>query len=146
MVKPAREAEVISLDLPASTEYLVITRLVTALVCRRMGFSEEKEEDTKIALAEAYINVVRHAYRNNHKYINRTNIRYLLYPEKLVIVLKDFGRGFDPYFVQQYVRRMDAERPERVGLGIFLIKALMDEVEYDSSPAGGTQVRTTKYR
>ncbi len=151
MIKSAKEAAVIDLDLPASVEYLVIARLITSLVCKRMGFSEEKAEDTTIAVAEACINSIKHAYRNNQKYVKRVNIRYLLYQEestqqKLAIVVKDFGKGFDPYFVQLYIERADVERPETVGLGIFLIKTLMDEVEYDSSPARGTQLRMIKYK
>jgi len=145
-IKQAKEAEVINIDIPARVEYLAIARLVTSLVCRREGVSTEKEEDITIAVAEACINSIKHAYQNNHKPIRRTNIRYLLYQEKLAIVVKDFGKGFDPCFVQLYVRRDDVERPERVGLGIFLIKTLMDEVEYDSSPATGTQVRMTKFK
>jgi len=144
--RQAVEAELISIELPAKTEYLAIARLVASLVCKRMGFSVEKEDDMKIAVAEAFINAVKHAYQNNHKPIRRTNVRYLLYQDKLAVVVKDFGKGFDPCFVQLYIRRDDAERPERVGLGIFLIKTLMDEVEYDSSPATGTQVRMTKFK
>jgi len=145
-IKQAKEAETVNIDIPASVEYLIIARLVTSLVYKRMGFSTEKEEDITIAVVEAYINTIKHAYQNNHKHTRRTNIRYLLYHKKLAIVIKDFGKGFDPCFVQLYVRRDDVERPERVGLGIFLIKTLMDEVEYDSSPATGTQVRITKYK
>jgi len=146
MKRTAKEAEVINLDLPAKEEYLVIVRSVTSLVCQRIDFSEQKEEDAMIAIGEVFINAIKHAYRNTHNYINRTSIRFLHYPEKLVIVIKDFGRGFDPYFVSMFVKRDDIEQPERVGLGIFLIKALMDEVEYDSSLTGGTQVRLTKYK
>lgn len=145
--KSVKEAEIIDLDLPARAEYLAIIRLATLLVCKRMDFSEEKEEDIKTAIAEAYINVIKHAYGNsNRNYIKRVNIRYLAYPEKLAIVVKDFGRGFDPHFVQLYVKRADTERPEQVGLGIFLIKTLMDEVEYNSNLRGGTEVRMTKYK
>lgn len=142
----AVEAELINIEIPAKTEYLAIARLVTSLVCQREGFSTEKNEDIMIAVAEAFINAVKHAYQNNHKQIRRTNLRYMLYRDKLAIVIKDFGKGFDPCFVQLYVKRADTERPERVGLGIFLIKTLMDEVEYDSSPATGTQVRITKFK
>jgi len=145
--KSVKEAEIIDLDTPARAEYLAIIRSVTLLVCKRMDFSEEKEEDIKAAIAEAYINVIKHAYRNSDRnYIKRANIRYLLYPEKLAIVVKDFGRGFDPHFVQLYVKRADTERPEKVGLGIFLIKTLMDEIEYNSTLRGGTEVRMTKYK
>jgi len=145
-IRQAKQAEIININIPARAEYLVIARLLTSLVCKRMGFSTEKEEDVKIAVSEAYINVVNHAYCNNHKQINQTNIRYLLYQGKLAIVVKDFGKGFDPCFVQLYVRHDEVEHPERAGLGIFLIKKLMDEVEYDSSPAAGTQVKITKYK
>lgn len=140
------EAELINVELPAKTEYLVIARSVTSNICKRMGFAEQAQDDVITAVAEAYINASKHAYPNNGKQIKRVSIRYLLYEEKLAVVVKDFGRGFDPCFVQLYTRRGDAERPDRVGLGIFLIKTLMDEVEYDSSPSTGTQVRMTKFR
>lgn len=145
-IRRSRDAEIINVDISARVEYLAIVRLVTSLVCKRESFSVEKEEDITIAVAEAFINIVKHAYQNNHKQIRRANIRYLLYQEKLAIVVKDLGGGFDPCFVQLYVKRADVERPERVGLGIFLIKTLMDEVEYDSGPATGTQVRMTKFK
>lgn len=142
----ATEAEIIDVEIPASPEYLAIVRSVNSLVCKRMGFSEEKEEDATIATAEACINAIKHAYQGGHKHRKRVNIRYLIYREKLATVVKDFGKGFDPNFVQLYVKRVDVERPERVGLGIFLIKTLMDEVEYDSGPVTGTQVRMIKYK
>ncbi|MFH1519486.1 MAG: ATP-binding protein [Candidatus Omnitrophota bacterium] len=146
-MKPDKvEAKIINIDLPAKSEYLEMSRLVTSVICQREHLSAEKEEDIKIVIGEAYINVTNHAYNHHHEQLNRINIRYLLYPEKLVIVVKDFGKGFDPYFVQKYIKRQDVQRPERVGLGIFLIKTLTDELEYDSSPAGGTQVRLTKYK
>jgi len=141
-----KDAKIINLDLPAKEEYMIVVRTVTSLVSARMDFSEERNEEIKIAVGEAFINAIKHAYSNKHNYQERINIRFLNYPEKLVIVIKDFGRGFDPYFVTVFVKRVDIEQPERIGLGIFLIKTLMDEVEYDSSLTGGTQVRMTKYK
>ena len=141
----AKEAQLFNMDIPAKLKYIALPRLVTSLVSKRMGFSKDDEENIEIAISEACINTVLHAYKNSHNNMKRMHIRYLSYPEKLVIVIRDFGRGFDPYFVQQYVKRKDAEMPEKVGLGLFLIKTMMDEVEVDSSLPGGTQVRMTKY-
>ncbi len=112
---------------------------------KRADFSEAKGEEIQIAVSEVYINIFRHAYKNCHKGIKRAQIRFLCYPEKLVVVTKDSGQWVDPYFTQEYVRRKDAKKPEKVGLGIFLIKTLMDEVEYNSTLSSGTQVRMTKY-
>jgi len=141
-----KDAEIINLDLPAKEEYLIVARTVNSLVSARMEFSEEKREEIMIAVGEAFINAIKHAYSNKHRYQERVNIRFLNYCEKLVVVIKDFGKGFDPCFVTKFVKRVDIEQPERIGLGIFLIKTLMDEVEYDSSLTGGTQVRITKYK
>ncbi len=66
------------------------------------------------------------------------------YPEKLTIIVRDMGVGFDPVFVQQYIKRSDAERPESVKAGLSIITQLMDEVEIDSDIGRGTQVRMTK--
>lgn len=140
------EPEIVDLDLAAKEEYVVVARVLTSLIAKRIGFDKDKQEDMGIAVGEACINVIQHAYKSNHNFNPRLQLRYLRYHQRLVIVVKDFGQGFDPYFVQQYIKRADIEKPERIGLGIFLIKTLMDEVEYDSNPAMGTQVRMTKYK
>lgn len=141
-----KEAQIINIECPAKAEFAGFVRSTSSLLVKGLEFSREKQEDFSIAIGEACVNVIRHAYNGNLSNNNLINVRFLVYPEKLVVITKDFGRGFDLQFVQRYIKRTDVGVPEKVGLGIFLIKTLMDEVEYDSSIDKGTQVRMTKYR
>lgn len=140
------EPQTINLECPAEAKYIAIIRLITSRLAKRSGFPEEGVEDIVMATGESCVNVIRHAYKNNNLNFRTINVRFLIYPKKLVLIVKDYGRGFDHQFVQRYIKRADVGTPEKVGLGIFLIKALMDEIEYDSSIDKGTQVRMTKYR
>lgn len=140
------EPKAINLECPAEAEQVAVVRFLTSILAERTGYSREKKEDLIMATGESCVNVIRHAYKGNNVNIKMMNVRYLIYPKKLVVIVKDYGRGFDPQFVQRYIKRADVGVPEKVGLGIFLIKTLMDEVEYDSSIDKGTQVRMTKYR
>lgn len=140
------EPKTISLECPAEAKYIAIIRLVTSLLAKRSGFSKENVEDLIMTIGESCVNVIRHAYKNNYLNLKIMSIRFLIYPKKMVLIVKDYGRGFDPQFVQRYIKRADVNVPEKVGLGIFLIKTLMDEVEYDSSVDKGTHVRMTKHK
>lgn len=40
------------------------------------------------------------------------------------------GKEFAAHFVQHYIKDNDIAEPEKIGTGIFLIKSLMEEVEY----------------
>ncbi|MCH8904608.1 MAG: ATP-binding protein [Bacteroidetes bacterium] len=144
-MKKAMELKTINLELPAHAKYLVITRQVGTMAANMMGFQKEYIEDLETAIGEATINVVLHAYKEDSLPYKFLKVQYLLYPDKLFVLIKDHGCGFDHHFVQQYVERKKADIPEQVGLGIFLIKSFMDEVEYDSNLNRGTQVRMTKY-
>ncbi len=141
-----KEAQIVNIECPAKAEFARFIRSAASVLVEGLEFSREKREDLSIAIGEACVNVIRHAYNGNSSNNNVMDVRFLIYPEKLVVITKDFGRGFDLQFVQRYIKRADVGVPEKVGLGIFLIKTLMDEVEYDSSIDKGTQVRMTKYR
>lgn len=140
----AQLPEVIELRYPCKAEYVGISRLLAAGIASRMNFTYDEIEEIKIAVGEACVNVVHHAYPQPDRDDNIT-IRCLIYPHKFVITVKDDGQGFNLKFVQKYVQRPSVKKPSKVGLGIFLIKTVMDEVEFDNNLPHGTQVRMVKY-
>jgi len=135
------------LILPVLAEYISIPRRVVEIIAKRANYSQKEIEEVKIALGEAVLNVIKHAYKNSKNSFGYKvfRVRYLVYPKRLVIAVKHYGKGFDPHFAMTYVRREKAEEIEGTGWGLFLIKALMDEVEIDSTIGTGTEVRMTKY-
>ena len=135
------------LILPVLEKYIAIPRRVVEIIAKRANYPQEEIEEVKIALGEAVLNVIQHAYKNSKNTFGYKvfRVRYLVYLKRLVIVVKHYGKGFDPHFAMDYVRREKAEETEGIGWGLFLIKALMDEVEIDSTIGAGTEVRMTKY-
>lgn len=135
--------EAIELKLPAKTEYMNVVRLSIAGIGERMDFSVDDIEDIKTAVCEACINSIRHGYQEKVSEENLIHIRFLIHPKKLEIVITDTGKGFDTSGVDEYLGKPGDEKVEGIGLGVQLMKTLMDEVKHSSS-ANGTKVRLVK--
>jgi len=133
------------LRVPAKTNYISVVRLCVSGIADRMKFSIDETEDIKIAVGEACINSIKHGYDNKSDPDQVIGIRFLIYPDKLVIHVKDKGKGFDTSPIDEYIGQKgpDQKRPEHIGMGVYLIKTLMDHIGFKSSPRG-TQVEMTK--
>lgn len=146
----AVEPCVVKIVIPCWAEYAQTIRLVTTGVATVLKFSSEEIDDLKTAVGEAVNNSIQHAYpdgeEESYQYRKDIHVDFNIYEDKLAVVVKDHGRGFDYRFAERYMKRSNLERPEKIGRGMMLIKELMDEVEYDSVAFRGTVVRMTKYR
>ncbi len=137
----------VRLNIPALSRYVSVARAMAATLAKMSGFETEKINEIISAVGEACINAVQHAYRKNGVgYYTGADIdiRFMAYPTELTIVVRDMGLGFDPVFVENYITRSDAERPDKVKMGLFIVTQMMDAVEIDSCIGRGTQVRMTK--
>jgi serine/threonine-protein kinase RsbW len=138
---------VVNLDIPAKPEYVVLCRLALAGVLRGQGFSEEAVADLKLALTEACSNSVRHAYRAHDGDAGCVRVSFQMLDDRLVLGISDDGEGFDEE------SEMTAEPlPDGTvvagegGMGISLIKAVVDEFKLERPEAGGTRLTFTKLR
>ena len=57
--------QLISLDIPARGEYVVLCRLALTGLLRDRGFSEDAVADLKLAITEACTNSIRHGFDDN---------------------------------------------------------------------------------
>ena len=97
----------------------------------------------RIAVDEACSNVIQHAYEKEGE--NHIGIIFKIDYQKLAIIVADRGKGFDAKSIE--LPEMEAYLAElRVGgLGIYLMKTLMDEVDYSIQPGVRNEVRMVKY-
>jgi len=122
--------------IPARADHVKIVRLALAGLCARLGFSYDETEDLKLAVSEACNNALVHAPAGD-------SVRVVCRPteEHLEIEVIDSGQGF-------VALPADTEtKPEELtenGLGLFLMRTLMDEVTCEAAPEGGTVVRLKK--
>ena len=81
-----------------------------------------------LVLEEAVVNVINYAYpKEEHQSIY---LSAALHDDSIVFVLTDTGKEFDPTQVPEADITLSAEERPIGGLGIFLIRQIMNEVKY----------------
>ncbi|MCG3153585.1 MAG: Serine-protein kinase RsbW [bacterium] len=132
------------LKVPAHIDYLADLRDFISRIGKKYGFSEKVIKNFKVAIDEAATNVIRHAYREveGGGFIL---IRALIKKNSLTICLIDQGKYFDPKHVQAPDLQRYVQIGKRGGLGIFMMRKLMDEVDYRKTEEGN-ELRLTKLR
>ena len=83
--------ELVTLEIPAKAEYVVLGRLALAGLVRDRRFSPDAVADLKLALTEACSNSIRHAY--NHA-DGQVHLSLEARPDCVVMVVRDQGGGF----------------------------------------------------
>ena len=131
----------IRLTIPAKPEYITLGRLALTGIARLGAepLSQETLGDLKLALTEACTNSVRHAYADG---AGSVEILYELHRDRLVVEVVDEGEGFVPPTPVD-LDDGDAALAEG-GLGIAIIRALVDDVEIRDREQGGSSLRFVK--
>ncbi|NRF92176.1 anti-sigma B factor RsbW [Paenibacillus frigoriresistens] len=135
----------IGLTIPAKAEYLDIVRLTLYGVATKAGFSFEDIEDMKVAVAEACNNSILHAY--SHDQSGTVEVQFEHSSGFLRISVKDEGNSFN--YVQTdaeaaSLHHKSISEATVGGLGLFLMQALMDDVQVLTHNGKGTEVILTK--
>lgn len=131
----------IKLEIPSDLKYEKVVREVTETIATRMGFSASDVKNMKVVVDEASSNAIRHAKPKDSK-DNKVVITFTVEPAKLVISIRDKGKGFKPKEVKPSIEGLIEMEG---GRGIFLMENLVDEVHYNTGLRRGTTVRLTKY-
>ena len=134
------------LKLPIETANLEIVREFVARIAQNMGFSEENIHRIELAVDEASTNVIRHAYKNSKTNQEFLSVEVTTHEDRLEIDVIDAGKGFDPSQVKTPEMDVYLKEMKRGGLGLYLIKTLMDKVEYKIKPGVKNRVRMVKYK
>lgn len=135
LLTPTASKGVVELRIPSKAEWVAVARLAVAAVANRLNFSIEDIEDVKLAVAEACTNCIQHASGSD-----QIEITCETEPDGLTVRVRDYGQGTHPEAIAS--RRIS--EPRVGGLGVFLIRSLMDSVEYDVHPERGTNLVMTK--
>jgi anti-sigma regulatory factor (Ser/Thr protein kinase) len=83
----------------------------------------------KLVLEEAVVNVINYAYpKEEHEFIY---LSASMHEGSIVLVLTDTGKAFDPTAAPEADITLSADERQIGGLGIFLIRQIMNEVKYE---------------
>jgi len=122
-----------------------VVRVAVEAFCGRHGFTTEQTEQIGLALNEALANVIEHGYEGNT--CKRIHIAMDMLSNEnengpaVKLVIRDYGKHVDPDCIKS--RNLDEIRPG--GLGVHIIKTIMDDVRYRCAPEGGMELTMVKY-
>lgn len=130
--------DLIKLSVPNKPEYVSVIRLTATGIANRMGFDIEDIEDIKVAISEACTNAITHgACKDEENFY----IDFFTDEKKLTISVYDNGRGC----LTKNIKTPNLGELKEGGLGVFIIKSLMDDVEILPNNGRGTIIKMTKY-
>ena len=128
------------LQYTANFEYLDEIREFVGTIARKGGFSDKDVYNIQLATDEAASNIIEHAYEGVSDGILELSCGMV--GESIKIVLIDHGEPYDPDSIPMTDLKADLSERKIGGLGIFLMRKLMDEVHYESHPEKNSNILT----
>jgi serine/threonine-protein kinase RsbW len=116
----------------AKFEYLDEIRDFVGDIARAGGFSDKDVYNIQLATDEAASNIIEHAYENRPDGLLELSCG--IQDDGITVILTDYGKSFDPSEIPLPDLKADLSDRKIGGLGIFLMRKLMDEVHYESRP------------
>ena len=127
------------LRISSDPRWLRLVRTVIQEVSRQAGFAEGERQQIALAVDEALANVIKHAYKGQPD--GAVSVACDIADGSLAVVLRHRGERFDPAGAGG---ELEPDELRSGGRGLFLMRAIMDEVEFDHDGADSV-VRLRKY-
>lgn len=129
----------VEVRLPSELGFEKVAMSTAAGMAALMGFSPDRIEDLKTAVAEACINAIEHGNR----FSDKLDVGVVLSgnDEELEVKVIDDGRGIRSRPSKPDIDRKLAGEEDPRGMGMFLIQSLVDEAEWHKGPPGKSFVR-----
>ena len=122
--------EVHSLTCPASLDQLSSMMKWVRDQAAACHLAEVDIRKLELALEEAIVNVINHAYKETKGAIELTS--YLYPRQRIELILKDRGFPFNPLLQVKSLYDVESlEECEEGGLGILLMRRYVDEIHYE---------------
>lgn len=131
--------DTVEIKISSDPKFLKIVRSGVDHLCKICGFNKEVRQSITLAVNEATSNIIKHAYRNAKD--KPIIITCCIGNGRLEIVLRDFGIKVNPKNIKS--RKLEDVKPG--GLGVHIIKSIMDVVIYDNLVKEGNQLTLVKY-
>jgi len=115
---------------PNDTRYLNDVREMVSSVLKSSSLEEKVSNMIILAVDEAIANIMEHATANQIESDIKIELAVKADDEKLVVMIRDSGKRFDPTGMDEVDMKKHLQSGKKHGLGIFLIRQIMDEVIY----------------
>ncbi len=125
------------LEMASDARLLAASRAMIGNFARRIGFGEVASGQISLAVDEALCNVINHGYERKPDGRIWMSVWHLDGDTPGIrIVVEDNAKQVDPVTIKS--RDLDDIRPG--GLGVFIIREIMDEVTYEKRKEGGMRL------
>ena len=126
----------------AKFEYLDEIREFVGGIARAGGFTDKDVYNIQLATDEAASNIIEHAYEKITNGVLELSCG--VRDDLITIILIDHGESFDPSEIPLPDLKADLSNRKIGGLGIFLMRKLMDDVHYEVTANRGNILTMTK--
>ncbi len=133
----------LTLRLPGETDYLARLREFTTDYARELGFDETALGEIEMSVDEAATNVIRHAYGEDPDLPDekrRIEIELSFDEENFIVLIRDFGRPYNPVNAPIPDLKKHIEERKTHGLGVFAMRSFMDSLEHKYSEHFGNEL------
>ena len=133
----------LELRIKSQLQYLSTVRNFIKTISEMKQFDNDLLLEITLVLDEAVANIIEHGYKLSGD--KEVFIKIWVDPEKVEIRIIDFSDGFD--FDKAGNVNLDVHRQARKnrGLGVYIIKKIMDKTEYKRDPVNGNELKLIKY-
>ena len=110
------------------TRHLIVVRDFVSRLVRQSRLDRQEENKVILAVDEAVTNIIEHGYDEGAE--GSIEIEVEAGEHQFKIVSRDTGRIFNPEVIDDPNMKDHVQRGHKKGLGIFLMRQIMDEVRY----------------
>ena len=124
----------ITVSFPGRFSSLDRIRNFYTTAAREAGLEGKAVDDVELAVDEAASNIIQHAYGGENK--GDIECSYSIDADGLIVMMRDFGKPFNPRQVKNPDLESDVCCREEGGLGLHFMRSLMDSVEFTFNDHG----------
>jgi len=133
----APHSDTLKLTLPNEMPYLPLAQSFVREAAAHFGFQGASLSQIELAVEEAVTNVMQHGYDAQESQCFDIICEHL--PGGIRVIIHEMGMPFDPSHIPEY-------RPgEPAGMGVFLMKAMMDDCAFHNLGPLGKETHLIKY-
>jgi serine/threonine-protein kinase RsbW len=134
-------SEKVTVEIPSIYEYLNMVDVVCNEIVKGMGFSRSQRNAISISVIEACTNAMEHGNKCCPEEAVRTV--FIKRGDRLVVEVYDEGKGFD---YRSYLKHIPdpADVSKKRGRGIYIMKDLMDTLQFEMMDSRGMKVTLEK--
>jgi serine/threonine-protein kinase RsbW len=107
-------------------------------LAQKAGFDNREIGKIKVTVYEACLNVVEHAYFSNPDNWIEVTVKYD--KEKFIIIIHDWGQGFDFSPAKEYNVEQAVKDRKTGGFGLHIIQRSVDDIKYESDSEKGNRL------